>query len=915
MKNSYGNNIKKIVELNPLCESFYQYFVKKNSNRDYECVLLRNLILQYIETISFYIEDIISLSFSVEYDEQEENLKVVYHCPEKKIKIESNCTKEGLFRFFSELTHTVLDDKFYTSFCEDEVHEAFKKYINDLWNYYQNYNNTVSSYKLGSKDTQFTSYINLLLQDTDSGLLLIEQLNFLIYLFNNICQSLLKGEYLIYDDFAKEYLTKAVTYSSIETKRTAIITLEENNLQNQDSNTSAQNEAEEILEEEKEETSQGDNNNQEEKVEPEPCVEKDEKNELEYFKDDLLSFFSSKCTFFNIDKKDENHQFLSKVLLSSFIDLYRESKITPFIHYMNVNNMLADYSIFIEKIKKYTEIKQRQHLFNIEKYEQTDYENNVSLCVNTLPLANTVTALGKIMQYIFHLILDMCLIDHNYISTDKNLIVLLRLHCILQLNSQQSPNNYSFFMVLDSLKKRTLINKKNIEELENTIKLVGIKNDLLLLKMRKRSGYSLKDIVYHAIIPEQVENIHEKPYYLFLPPSQFLPDIKQNIIYERYIALLEKNCENIEKHLKGYEQIFTEIICKNELDYEIKYKQLTQALEKPLYAILGSCNEKIFAYNNVIYFNFKNHFIKYGRYIKKLKIEIKEKRNDDYLKEITEFIEANKESEMISCAFILKHLEWLDKVMKDDILCSGKESHELIIGFEYIRLAEILLNSLQMLIKKLESDSYCMNYSSFFQDCFFQKNGEKVERMIIKDPTQLGFDPENNDSKNIFFLSSIWQPPVSLNILKIKYEHYTERVKLNATFFYQIYITTMEETQNHSIKNKVDDIKNRIEANEKSIIERMHELLTENKKDTVQILGVFAAFLAIATVGLGNLSGDKNNPINIQDRVISICACFGYFILLLQLLTTRKIRENLTIYILLIIIIFFLTIIFISGLN
>lgn len=148
--------------------------------------------------------------------------------------------------------------------------------------------------------------------------------------------------------------------------------------------------------------------------------------------------------FFNIDKKDENHQFLSKVLLSSFIDLYRESKITPFIHYMNVNNMLADYSIFIEKIKKYTEIKQRQHLFNIEKYEQTDYENNVSLCVNTLPLANTVTALGKIMQYIFHLILDMCLIDHNYISTDKNLIVLLRLHCILQLNSQQSPNNYSF---------------------------------------------------------------------------------------------------------------------------------------------------------------------------------------------------------------------------------------------------------------------------------------------------------------------------------------------------------------------------------------------------------------------------------------------------------------------------------------
>lgn len=80
---------------------------------------------------------------------------------------------------------------------------------------------------------------------------------------------------------------------------------------------------------------------------------------------------------------------------------------------------------------------------------------------------------------------------------------------------------------------------------------------------------------------------------------------------------------------------------------------------------------------------------------------------------------------MISCAFILKHLEWLDKVMKDDILCSGKESHELIIGFEYIRLAEILLNSLQMLIKKLESDSYCMNYSSFFRIASFRKMVKK----------------------------------------------------------------------------------------------------------------------------------------------------------------------------------------------
>ena len=66
------------------------------------------------------------------------------------------------------------------------MQEAFKNYIDALWNYYVNYSKTLFEYKLGTKDAQLTSYINLLLQDTDSGLLLIEQINFLISLFNNI---------------------------------------------------------------------------------------------------------------------------------------------------------------------------------------------------------------------------------------------------------------------------------------------------------------------------------------------------------------------------------------------------------------------------------------------------------------------------------------------------------------------------------------------------------------------------------------------------------------------------------------------------------------------------------------------------------------------------------------------------------
>lgn len=883
MENCYGNKIKELVSQNPLNEGFYQYLLKHYTNDNYGYVLLKNLTLQYLAAINNYIKNFASISIRIGSTENQEGQREKFsiYCPEKEVGLRLNPAKKDLIKFLSELTEAVLDDRFYNCFREDDIQKEFKKYTNALWSYYANYSKTLFEYKLGTKDAQLTSYINLLLQDTDSGLLLIEQINFLICLFNNICQSLLKAEYLIYDKFAKDYLTDAKDYSSIEKERQRIA--------------NSRNEEEESFF---------------------FSLEDEEYDELRFFRDNLLSFFHSQCVSFKVDKKNENYRFLSKDLLDCFIMLYRESKITPLIHYNNVSNMLADYSIFIEKIKRYTEIKQRQHFFNVEEHEQTGYENNVTLCTNLLPLANTVTALGKIMQYVFHLILDMCLIDHNYVSTDKNLTVLLRLHCILQLNSHESPNKYSFFTVLDALEKRPLINTENIKELKNTINLLRIKNDLLLLKMRKRSGYSLKDIVYHTIIPEQVENIHEKPYYLFLPLSQFLPDIKRNMVYEHYKALLDKNSDSNKEDLREYEQIFTEILCKNELDYEMRYDQLARALERPLHGILGSNNEKIYAYNNVIYFNFINHFIKYGRYIKKLKVEVKEKRNDDYLKEISDFIEANNESGMISCAFILKHLEWLDKVIKNDFLVEGQESDKLKKGFDYIQLAEILLSALKMLIRKLESDSYCMNYSSFFQDCFFKKedNGDLV-RMSFNDLTQFGNDFGGKESKNVFFLSSIWQPPVSLNILKRKHEYFAERTQLNATKFYQHYITTKSNQQNQEIQKYTEKTAKSMEENKKSITGKMLELLTENKKDTVQILGIFAAFLAIATVGLGDLSSDKSNPVNIEKRVISICACMGYFVLLLQLVMARRVRDNLTVYVLLILAIVYITIVFIMGLN
>lgn len=79
------------------------------------------------------------------------------------------------------------------------------------------------------------------------------------------------------------------------------------------------------------------------------------------------------------------------------------------------------------------------------------------------------------------------------------------------------------------------------------------------------------------------------------------------------------------------------------------------------------------------------------------------------------------------------------------------------------------------------------------------------------------------------------------------------------------------------------------------ITQETKKQLSDNKKETVQILGVFAAFLAIATIGMEKIGNITS--LDTISLIFSICTCFGYFIILLQLITHNSNKTVTTIII------------------
>lgn len=836
MAQSYYEQFEELLKNSPLKNKFYEKLIQNNFNKKREFIIFRNITEELLNAISI---------IKITSDSEIINPSIVIDEENEKVTWEKNEPNEepnpyhfdyyNIRKFFHNIT-----DTYAQSIIPNN--EYLEKYIEACCKLIFNYNDNIKGENLEKYDS---AYIKYLYRNPDEGIIQTDYLDFLILLFDNLCQSLLKGEYLTYD----------IPKSSI----CGIF----NRIDKEYDNIRKQKEQYKF----------------------------DDPDDITFDR-----FLTDTTSLIEIKKEGEKDVIHIEDIILPIIDRSTdtgEKDEHPFNMYLNIDRMLYDYQVFNEKVKSYSEIKRHQHHFEEDDRYPIDYEKEYISCSRTL-LAAPV-ALANIMEYIFRLLLEMCLIDHNYIASDKNFKLLMKLHSLLSSAPDSSAENTEYRLpdLLESIKKKApYINQEHVDNLKETIRLFKTKTDILLLKMWEKT-YKNEHMTYTARYGNapETDKSYKSEYPCFDIEKEIREEFAANDINDRFNDLLNKeiSIKGDSFKLKKYEELFTRLICESQPDYRMMFSDLERIIEQPAYEISGRDFYNIYNYNNVIYLNFIYHFGKYGRYIKKLKTEIQGKRDDGYLEDVEYFIKQNNEKDMLSCAFIVKHIKWLLDVLENSFINKTEfEDSNYDTGFKYLRLAEILLKHFEKLISSIEADTYCMNYSSFFQDCFFCNETEKAketEKCRLKriSSEKITFSPEDKESKNVIFISSTWQPPVDLVNLKRRYNAFSSRIQLLTTDFYHKYYQHFVALQKTDLEKMKKETQENLSKKEQDLTREMKVQLTDNKKETVQILGIFAAFLAIATISMEKI-GDIASSDTLS-LIFGICTCFGYFIILLQLIT------------------------------
>lgn len=827
----YGQFTNLLTKL-PVKIDFYEELVRDDFNEKRKFIIFENIKDELLDTL---------LNTKPDW----EILETLWN------KTPFNFEFETIKHFFTDIIGKVQKEIYNVS------QDVIDKYIEACCNLIVNYDSNKAP--TNGSEVSSKALIKYLYRNPDEGIIHTDFLDFLIQLFDNLCQSLLKGEYLIHNIPGKpddrNYYNKIVN--------------EYDNFRNESNRTRTEENPS--------------HNDSSAKDEPE------------------LSRFLRETVSFMTGKKNDSELLIEDILSTklNLNDRTGEKYEHPFKIYLSIDRMLYDYQIFTEKVRAYAETEKHRHYFEEEDRISIDYEKEYISCHETLFAAPI--AFGNIMEYIFRLLLEMCLIDHNYIATDRNFKLLMKLHSLLSESSDSCQNTeYKLPNLLDFIKENSLINHKHIEALKETIHLLKVKADALLLKMWIKT-YKNEHITYTARYGNTEPQTNA--FYPFLDiEKEIRGQFESNVIDDRFNDLMNKkiNVKEKEFKFKDYEELFTRLICEPQEDYKTMFSDLERIIEKPAYEISGKEHYNIYCYNNVIYQNFICHFGRYGRYIKRLKIDIKGKRNDEYLEEIEYFLKQNNQKDMLSCAFIIKHINWLLNVLENSFINKSiPDENNFDIGFKYLRLAEVILKHFENLIASIEADTYCMNYSSFFQDCFFEfEKGSSTERkdtLKRSGSQKFIFEPNDKNSRNIIFISSTWQPSVDLINLKRRYDVFLSRIKLLSTDFYHKYYQHFISLQESNLEKIKKESQQELSEKVNEITQETKKQLSDNKKETVQILGIFAAFLAIATIGMEKIGNITS--LDTISLIFSICTCFGYFIILLQLITRNSNKTVTTIII------------------
>lgn len=578
----------------------------------------------------------------------------------------------------------------------------------------------------------------------------------------------------------------------------------------------------------------------------------------------------------------------------------------------NIENLCDLYFKFNRKIDNVIDYKNNAtlHLMKVEEAadEMSKYQMGIGKLTYEPDDLAILLEISSIYPYLFLYILEMTYIDHNFIIGKKELETLLTLRTIIK-------QVYSFFDN-DSKLPLNLIDKNIRTNFLHVLQLVDFKNDFLIYKTINSDKSNLLDdytfIGGHNTINFRVDELYSKKdcdtftkrdtLDVNMLLNKYCDTASNDLLKEArvYNQLLKKEKVYLDNEptLRGYERHFCKVIYHKEAEKIAKHFEQIPLAYKAQKEDIPIDYKDISSYNRKIAQHAKVQFVKYGKYIKRLE-GLKNASLDakfEYLRELNMLLKTD--IEVYSCSFIIKHTDFVLNAL--NTLCDKNNYNSF--GFTLRMEIETLLHISSRLLKSIENNTYCMNFASLYQDCFFnftwkdtsdnrflsitrqeyhtkdiiEKEGDYVEVVqpnVIENLKADLFTSKLN--KETIFIASTWLRPVGKEELKNKFENFKFLKNNYIARFYSLYFSHYEN------KNKLQEKKF------DELFKEFNEKAEETKRNMVQTLGIFAAFLALATTSIGALGASKN-PIDYLKVIFSITFCLGIFVLMLNHVFPQK---------------------------
>lgn len=600
---------------------------------------------------------------------------------------------------------------------------------------------------------------------------------------------------------------------------------------------------------------------------------------------------------------------LSGFLRESTID---EGNRNSWLNYLSecvitLSQILDEYNLFCIQIDTQVNKEPSAVLRKSEEYfDRHDYVNYFYKFMSNAD--GGFLNVNPMLLHFFQSFLEMARIDQNFYFSTKNFSSLMYLRELLNSgvsndNEYNKKSGRGLVHIWEKYGNDSLI--YDFQDPKDALELIKLKNDILLCKMWESCYDEIKDLTYvgqdKVLIFDprkcREKEVGEEFHTELLLHDKLFDDDKRDKI-QGFLgltkSLIDETYSNKESQcLEGYEKEYIKALWGDEVlslkSIKSYYNQIIKSQTSLTSLDIRHYNSKVIEMSRDAVF----HTAELRVWIKHHKYDYNEAVAFAQIHKVLLFLQ-NHYSEGIVCydsEMLEGYAKWcigfLNKVSEK---VSEPDSNRPSRIEEAILLLETVNGLLDRLITNIERGNYCLPFASKYRGCFFkyqkQKNvlerifvdgsseeqykREKFESFISAGTSEEKWDEDKRENRvNIIFIASSFIPPLNI-----------ERLKTNTAVFV---------SQTHKLRNEIHAVYfNRLREYVKDDSVKQ---LEENRRSVVQILGIFAAFLALTTVALGASTANQSD-LPFMSIMIGFTFCIAVFVGLLFFVTHTNIRRN-----------------------